>query len=359
MLKILLTFDYEIFFGKNYYSAEDILFEPTEKIVQILNENKIKGTFFADICSVFAHQKAKRFEYITRLEQQLLQLNEEGHDVQLHIHPHWLKSRIENGEWFFNDTYYRIHSFGFAGENSAHIIINNAHKYLESLLQRQDRDYKCVAFRAGGFCIQPYEELFTALANEGIIIDSSVAMEQKLISNVHKYDFSGMAEELNWIWRNSSTGSSIIEIPIGAVKNNLGLRILFPHAFSQMKSEAVKGTAIHEEYTAKLEKKRALDDLLSYSKKYKVLSLDSMHYIHLMHGLNELYKRYDCCNNDRYVAILCHPKCIDNGKLQNMNQLIREIKNQKDKYQFMTMLQVYKTNIDEQFKSTKQNRYII
>lgn len=342
MLKIILSFDYEIFFGKNYYSAEDTLFEPTEEIMRILINNGVKGTFFADICSVFAHQKEKQFGYAKRLEQQLLQLNKNGQDIQLHIHPHWLKSHIENEQWVFNEKCYRIHSFGFEGENSAQSIINNTHKYLENLLQHQDKNYKCVAFRAGGFCIQPYEELFAALANEGIVIDSSVAMEQKLVSNVHKYDFSGMSAELNWIWRDKDTGNTILEIPIGAVKNNLVLRILFPHVFSQIESRMVKGTAIHEESTKQIEKRNIIKSLASYSKGYKVITFDSMHYIHMLHGLNELYKRYDCCNNDRYVALLCHPKCMDEDKLQNMNQFILRVNNKKDKYEFVTMSQAYK-----------------
>lgn len=62
----------------------------------------------------------------------------------------------------------------------------------------------------------------------------------------------------------------------------------------------------------------------------------------MLHGLNELYKRYDCCNNDRYVALLCHPKCMDEDKLQNMNQFILRVNNKKDKYEFVTMSQAYK-----------------
>ena len=38
MLNIFFTADYEMYFGKNYYTDTEILFEPTEKLVETFNK---------------------------------------------------------------------------------------------------------------------------------------------------------------------------------------------------------------------------------------------------------------------------------------------------------------------------------
>ena len=55
MLKICLSFDYELFLGENDASYEDILFSPTRDLQYMLNEEGVYGTFFADVCSAIVH----------------------------------------------------------------------------------------------------------------------------------------------------------------------------------------------------------------------------------------------------------------------------------------------------------------
>ena len=51
MLKVLLTYNYELFFGKNHSDINDILFRPTEKISNAMFEQGVKGVFLIDVCS--------------------------------------------------------------------------------------------------------------------------------------------------------------------------------------------------------------------------------------------------------------------------------------------------------------------
>jgi hypothetical protein len=57
MLNIALTFDYELFFGSNYASAEEVLFQPGKEILNLLDKYQVKATFFADVLSVRMHEK--------------------------------------------------------------------------------------------------------------------------------------------------------------------------------------------------------------------------------------------------------------------------------------------------------------
>ena len=51
MLHLCLTFDYELFFAHTDFSEQDVLFKPTERILDLLDEYDIKATFYADTAS--------------------------------------------------------------------------------------------------------------------------------------------------------------------------------------------------------------------------------------------------------------------------------------------------------------------
>ena len=200
MLNIAITFDYELFLGRNLAESKDVLFEPTERIINLLNSYGVTSTFFADICSVFAHKKSGLKEYVDDFEAQLKRMILTGHDVQLHIHPNWLLSNYTEGEWIFDTTHYRIHNFGFDADakTSAQSIIHGGKQYLEDLLQNVCASYKCIAYRAGGYSVQPHQELFQVLMDEGIIIDSSVCAKQFADTSANKYDFRRSPNATNW-----------------------------------------------------------------------------------------------------------------------------------------------------------------
>ena len=46
MKRVTLTWDYEIFFGENYYDINTVLIEPTERLLSICSEHNIQCTFF-------------------------------------------------------------------------------------------------------------------------------------------------------------------------------------------------------------------------------------------------------------------------------------------------------------------------
>ena len=110
-MNLILTFDYELFLGDNYTSYDIILFRKTEQICEMLKKYEIKCTFFADVYSAIQHKKYGLFDYSEAFEKQIQWLVKEGHDVQLHIHPHWIMSKYVDGKWIHKKEFYRLSSF--------------------------------------------------------------------------------------------------------------------------------------------------------------------------------------------------------------------------------------------------------
>ena len=63
MLNVCITFDYELFLGKNNAPYKEILFAPTDNLIRTLSEKGVSGTFFADVCSVDAHHRLGNEKY--------------------------------------------------------------------------------------------------------------------------------------------------------------------------------------------------------------------------------------------------------------------------------------------------------
>lgn len=352
MLNICLTFDYELFLGENFYSETEILFQPTEKLLEVLRRQNITSTFFVDVCSVFQYKKFGLVEYCHAFENQLLQMNKYHQDVQLHVHSNWLNSKCEDGKWKISPEGYRIHTFGF-DENSrlsAPAIIREGKLYLERILKNQDKNYKCIAYRAGGFCIQPEHELVSSLRNNQILIDSSVAIKMKN-SGEHFYDYTDIPNEANW-WFSSEDGvkkaievpdeQSIFEVPVGSAKNSVLSRLFISKSKRIIPGDRKSGLYIEHKYDIFNEKKtRMIRHVLSSFNKYSVLSLDFMHHELLFKHVTEQYKKYDCKNKDVFLSIILHPKLAADIHIHNMDCFISKLKLHSDQFKFVSMDDIY------------------
>ena len=88
-IKILLTFDYELPLGKaNDYQRG--LFAPAGKLIQLANRIGVPIVLFTDICSAIKFKEWDYNNYYLPFKNQVGQALQEGHDLQLHIHPHWM-----------------------------------------------------------------------------------------------------------------------------------------------------------------------------------------------------------------------------------------------------------------------------
>lgn len=352
MLKICITFDYELFLGENFLPEEEVLFQPAAQLGEMLQKEEVSATFFADVCSVMQHEIYNETAYCSNFSRQIAALYEMGHDVQLHIHPNWLNSTFQNGKWTIAQKGYKLHEFGFDehAEHSAQEILHRGKMYLEETLQKVDPNYRCIAYRAGGFCIQPEEQLLKALVDLDIRIDSSVALKQVARGGIQDYDFSCVPHALNW-WMRPESGLSkavtygdgtVYEVAIGTARNCLTKYVGVAKNALHVAGRGNAGTGIQMpgEQLGRLKRFMLMLKRRLYSD--GILSLDTRGYGILLRDLDEIYQKYGCAKRDQEVAIICHPKLASQDTIQNMQRFVQEVKKQPEKFSFTTMQKIAK-----------------
>ena len=305
--KILLTFDYELYFGENYYNEDIVLFNPTNKLLKILKKNNVKAIFFIDICSIIGYKKNNKFDYIEKFKTQIESMKILGHDIQMHFHPHWFYSTYDNylGKWIFDiDNYSYSNLIDNYGLSEANDLFLQAHNFFIEIV-----GYTPSVFRAGGYSVQPYEkELISLLKKLDYKIDTSVVPYRKYISKAQYFNFL-VCEEKNF-WSTSDISflktdiSSLIEIPILSIKksyNNIFyyalLRIINKFITNIDFDRRGKGTEMELiEY-----KNNALTigfDMVS-DKDKKIIKFITNRYLDKFHNEKQIY-----------LNILSHPKAI-------------------------------------------------
>jgi hypothetical protein len=144
---------------------------------------------------------------------QLGGLARSGHELQLHVHPHWEDARWVSGMWKLDLARYALHSF------APHEIGDIVRRYLEAL-----RDLGGPgagrAYRAGGWVIQPFERLGAALRLAGVTIDSTVYPGGHRASAVQPYDFRSAPRRSRWRFEHDplvpDEEGTFLEVPIAS-----------------------------------------------------------------------------------------------------------------------------------------------
>lgn len=329
MLNIVFTFDYEVFFGDNYCDEEQVLFQPTDSICSLLEQHSISGVFFADILSAVAYRReCPDNKYPQRFDSQLRDIAIRGHDVQLHLHTHWITGRYV-GKWKFDSHAFRVHKFFEKGMPcTVEEIVNDGVSYLNDLLLPVKPDYVCNAFRAGGFCSQPTQDLMKILAGHNIRIDSSAPLGKKMHTETHQFEYEEYPPKLNY-----EVNNRVIELPIGSVRNNFVKRFAPFTGWGQMEQEKMRGCGIAGSFV----KESRLHRLLTYNDERREMGLEFMPHKQVLFGLNLYYDRYHCRDKDSYIALICHPKAADKYTFRNIDNVIRGINEHKEKFRIVSL----------------------
>ena len=90
MKKVFLTFDYELFFGKDSGSLDNSLLKPTDLLLDSLKENQALATFYVDTMYIERlNSLGKLKDDYKKVKRQIQRMLRDGHRVELHLHPHW------------------------------------------------------------------------------------------------------------------------------------------------------------------------------------------------------------------------------------------------------------------------------
>jgi peptidoglycan/xylan/chitin deacetylase (PgdA/CDA1 family) len=315
---VYVTFDYELFFGPHAGSVEACILSPTTRLISLAEQYGVRFTFFVDagmLCAMRAnlhHSDALKAQY-QAITSQIAELDRLGHAVQLHIHPHWEDAVLEGNSWRFDVTRYRIDHFS---EADAGGLIRRYHVELQSHIKKP-----LTAFRAGGWCIQPFENFRSAFEALGITTDSSLYANGHMNTYSHQFDFRGMPTDQRWRFSTDpmmkDAAGAFIEIPIAATAYSqfFYAKMLLNRLFKNTKYAVLgDGRAIGGG------RKRQLQSILRGD--HGVVSLDSFRCTQVESAL----KRYESRHPDGHFVIIAHPKALSQGSFEVLARLAKKHK---------------------------------
>lgn len=221
--KIIISFDYELFFGEQSGTVLKTLIEPTKMLLDSLDVVNAKGNFFVDYLMFkylepLSGQRAQAD--LQLLKEQIRDIVRRGHRIELHLHPHWIDAKYNgDGTWDYSDfTHYSLSSLD---EPSVIAMFKEGADYLNSLAREVVPDYRICAFRAGGWAIQPFEKIKKGFLAAGIRIDSSVAADMQGKNQYSWFDFTTAPHDDYWYFENDvcrpDSKGQFVEIPITTV----------------------------------------------------------------------------------------------------------------------------------------------
>lgn len=194
---VLLTFDYELFLGKRSGTVENCLIRPTDELMRILNRHQCKGIFFVDTVYLMRLQEVaarhpSAMHDLKKITQQLVVMMRTGHFVYPHIHPHWLDASYdrESNQWTLDSLEkYRFHRLK---EEERAFVFDGSVALLKEIAREAGIDYHPLAYRAGGWCLQPFSDFRPFFLKYGVQADFSVLPGYRNNWELMQFDFTGV-----------------------------------------------------------------------------------------------------------------------------------------------------------------------
>lgn len=323
-MNIFLTFDYELFFGASTGTVKKCLIDPTNRLLTLAQKNEISLTFFVDVGYLLRLEDYKtNFPELEtdyqQINEQLIELVKQGHDLQLHIHPHWEKSTYANGKWtMITKDAYRLADFD---DDSVGSIFRRYKAKLDSY-----RSTPCHTFRAGGWCIQPFDKLKPYFEELGIRFDSSVFPGGFFASGNYQFDFRSAPNKAMYAFNDDVckevSDGKFIEYPIASWRYSpifywklYILGRLFPHQHKML------GDGVFMDQPGR---KRSV--LSNWT--WNHVSTDG-YYASLLSKITRTFS--DQKQSD--MVVIGHPKSMTNFSFQHLNEFVAA---QNTKHRFLT-----------------------
>lgn len=332
-MNIFITLDYELFFGSNSGTQEKSIIYPTNKLLEVLNKYGVKASFFVDsgyLIKLDTYRKKydSLEEDYHKLILQIKSLSENGHDIQLHIHPHWEDSYYDGSKWVLDTTRYRLHEFS---DEDIDDIVYRYKKVLTNIVGD-----KVFTYRAGGWCIQPFQKLTKALKNNDVWLDSTLFENGFNESSTHYFDFRKMVEKSNYRFEDNplveKNNGFFTEIPISSNK-------VSPWFYWKFAYYKKFGGTEHQMFGdgqglssgSKWDKMKML-----LTNSHMAISMDGYKSSLLQKSFKTFQKKY-LANTDNFVMI-GHPKALTPFSLEQLELFIQENKGEN----FTTYLREFK-----------------
>jgi hypothetical protein len=323
MKKLILTFDYELFLNKSG-SIENCLLNPVKKLRKTLIDNNINAVFFIDVLYLWRLKKDGLSASFKVVKENIQSLILDGHDIELHLHPHWIDAKYDKNTdtWDLKDA--RNYRFNKLSSDNQAKLFALGFETLKSIGLEAHKDFKITSFRAGGLCLQPFEDYLPYLKKHEINIDSSVAPGMISGSETHYYNYQTAPHKGIYNFQDNpikeNTCGAFKEFPILHYK-----KTIFDKIWLKLKSENQTHTIFGDGLPASPKATKTKKTLLS--------KLQSDKYLFSFDGdfSQSLITRKLRKHKESVITILCHPKLLSEASLKLISEL-----QQKQEFEFHT-----------------------
>jgi len=312
-MRICLTFDHELYFGSPSGSAEQCLLKPAAALLDLARKYNMKFTWFVDAGYLMALQKYALGEPslavdFAKISDQLRLMVSEGHEIGLHIHPHWEKSQYQNGQWIHPTEGFKLSDYK---QEEAEEIVRRYNQILKHV-----SGYTPISYRAGGWCLQPFAPLKKVFSEIGILFDSTVFKGGYYQGFPFDYDFRNTPLSKQWrfsndICKEDATGQ-FLEVPIAST-------YLSPLFYWNLFVKGRLNKALHKGMGDgnPIPAKGLLKKYLSQGA-ISAVSTDG----YLVNSLFEVRKK----NDTDFIVAIGHPKATSLYTLQRLEEFAKKFK---------------------------------
>jgi hypothetical protein len=315
-MNIYITLDYEIYFGEIPGTVDKCIIQPTQELIRISEKYNVRFSFFVD-CGFILKLKEFKLKY-PQLEKdyqavvkQVRYLSETGHDVQLHIHPHWEDSFYNGERWVINVSRYKLADFN---ESEIEDIVFRYKKILTDITGKT-----IFAYRAGGWCLQPFSKVKKAFRQNEIRLDSSVFRNGFYTSKEYDYDFRNAPDKDVYCFESDPVKEEqngyFTELPISEIKNT---PLFFWRLFllGRLNPYMHKPLGDGRAMAAPGQRKKLLTKFTN-----NTVSIDGYNAKLLTKALKRLLKKKRV-----HMVVIGHPKALSRFSIQMLEEFVKENK---------------------------------
>lgn len=314
MKNIILTLDYELFLNQSG-TIKNCILNPVNALSKTLDKHGVRAVFFIDILFLYRLKTENLTEEFELVKNNIQDLIRNNHQIELHLHPHWIDARYDFSSctWnLSNYTNYRLHALD---QKQLKNVFDLGYELLLEIGKEVDDQFSLTAFRAGGLCIQPFNKIKPLLLNHNIRIDSSVAPTFSSDSKTHFYNFINAPFLARYSFSDDpclpNNSGEFVEFPILHYKKSF-----FHKVFSKIKRGTNSSNQIYGDGKAASPEFKGSNSIFNKFKSDKYLfSLDGDYDEAL------LLKKIKSEKNQT-ITILSHPKLMSEQSLKTIDKLI-------------------------------------
>jgi len=236
MPKVIIIFedDWELW-GNGLGNVAHLQYLPLLYLIGLANKFEIKINFMVEVLQQLAFIKYSSGNRNLSIQSNLwdeciILMKENGHDVQLHLHPQWYNCTYRDGFFKLNNDW-NISNYE---PNDRQSMISSSIIYLENLLKKIDQNYRVMAFKAESWAMQPSQGILSDIENSGIRIVIAGGRGIRKITNYINIDYTDIEQDtlpyypdFADICKVSDKKENIIVIPLPYYKSYFNIVIIF------------------------------------------------------------------------------------------------------------------------------------